>query len=168
MLAGDRVVLRPVRPEDVEVFWRMKTDVETWLLTSDHPLQPVTLKEFTEYSPPGESAQFAIEVGGELIGNCGMFHFDMLSRNAEVGLTLLPEHRGQGHGRDALRTLVDYGFRHRNLHRLYLRTLASNEPGLRAYAAVGFVEEGRQREHAWVDGRYDDVVTMSVLRAEWP
>jgi RimJ/RimL family protein N-acetyltransferase len=30
------------------------------------------------------------------------------------------------------------------------------------------VEEGRLREHAWVDGSYVDVVRMAALRSEWP
>ena len=63
--------------------------------------------------------------------------------------------------------LLGYAFRSRNLHRVHLQSLASNERALRAYRAVGFVEEGRLREHAWVEGSYDDVVLMSVLRAEW-
>jgi RimJ/RimL family protein N-acetyltransferase len=50
---------------------------------------------------------------------------------------------------------------------VHLQTLASNAPALRAYLAVGFVEEGRLRSHAWVEGAYDDVVLMGVLRAEW-
>ncbi|MBS1907821.1 MAG: hypothetical protein JST33_14930 [Actinobacteria bacterium] len=30
-----------------------------------------------------------------------------------------------------------------------------------------FVVEGRQREHAWVRGRYEDIVRMGLLRSEW-
>jgi RimJ/RimL family protein N-acetyltransferase len=29
------------------------------------------------------------------------------------------------------------------------------------------VEEGRQREHVWLDGRYVDNVLMGVMREEW-
>lgn len=67
-----------------------------------------------------------------------------------------------------LRVLLGYAFRSRNLRRVHLQALASNGPALRAYLAVGFVEKGRRREHAWVEGAYDDVVLLSVLRSEWP
>lgn len=63
--------------------------------------------------------------------------------------------------------LVAFAFRTRNLRRVHLQTLASNEAALHTYRAVGFVEEGRQREHAWVEGAYDDVVRMGLLRSEW-
>ena len=33
--------------------------------------------------------------------------------------------------------------------------------------SCGFVEEGRMREHIWLDGRYLDNVLMGILRDEW-
>jgi RimJ/RimL family protein N-acetyltransferase len=63
--------------------------------------------------------------------------------------------------------LLGYAFRSRNLRRVHLQSLASNERALGAYRAVGFVEEGRLRQHAWVEGAYEDIVLMAVLRSEW-
>ena len=34
-------------------------------------------------------------------------------------------------------------------------------------SSCGFVEEGRMREHIWLDGRYLDNVLMGILRDEW-
>lgn len=170
MLSGERVTLRPLRPEDVEPLWRAKLDPLKWARTSAEPLRPVTLEEHkARYAEPSKdsSAQFAVDVDGALVGRALLFHVDDLARNAEVGLALLPEHQGKGYGKDVLRVLLAYGFRSRNLHRIHLQTLSSNEAGLRCYRAVGFVEEGRQREHAWVEGAYEDMVLMSVLRSEW-
>ena len=171
MLTGDRVVLRPLRPSDVEPLWRARLDPLTWAQTTEKPLSPEPLEEMqARYAAPGPSgsAQFAVDVDGVLAGRAGLFGVDDLARTAEVGLTLLPEHRGQGLGQDVLRVLLGYAFRSRNLRRVHLQTLASNERALGAYRAVGFVEEGRLREHAWVEGAYDDVVLMAVLRSEWP
>lgn len=170
MLSGERVVLRPFCPEDVEPLWRAKLDPLKWAQTSESPLMPVTLEEArARYAEPAknDSAQFAVDVDGVLAGRALLFHVDPLARTAEVGLALLPEHQGKGHGKDVLRVLLGYGFRSRNLRRLHLQTLASNAAGLAAYRTVGFVEEGRLREHAWVEGSYDDVVLMSILRSEW-
>ena len=171
MLSGERVVLRPFRPDDVEPLWRAKLDPAMWAQTTEAPLTPVTLEEHrARYSEPSKdsSAQFAVDVDGGLVGRAGLFNVDDLARHAEVGLSLLPEHQGKGHGRDVLRVLLGYAFRSRNLRRVHLQTLASNRAALRAYAAVGFVEEGRLHEHAWVEGTYDDVVLMAVLRGDWP
>ena len=170
MLRGERVVLRPFRPDDVEPLWRAKLEPLKWAQTSASPLVPVTLDEHkARYAEPGtpETVQFAVDLDDVLVGRALLFHVDELARSGEVGLALLPDFQGRGLGKDVLRVLLGYGFRSRNLHRLHLQTLASNEAGLRCYRAVGFVEEGRQREAAWLEGRYDDVVLMSVLRPEW-
>lgn len=63
--------------------------------------------------------------------------------------------------------LLDYAFTKRNLHRVQLEVVADNEAAIRLYAAVGFVQEGRLREHAYARGRFVDVIAMSVLRPDW-
>jgi RimJ/RimL family protein N-acetyltransferase len=96
-----------------------------------------------------------------------MFRFDTLARSAEVGIALHQDARGKGYGTDALRVLVRFGFERRNLRRLHLRVLASNAAAIGSYRKVGFTDEGRHRESAWVSGSYQDEITMGLLRAEW-
>jgi RimJ/RimL family protein N-acetyltransferase len=171
MLTGDRVTLRPIRPEDYPRLWEWRIDPETWEQMASSPVWPWIYADFCDLydrmTRAKDAAEWAIDVDGELVGRTSLFAVDELSRNAEVGISFGPEHRGKGYGRDALRVLLRYAFERRNLHRVWLETVATNEMSLRAYAAAGFVEEGRLREHAWVAGRYVDVVRMAVLRAEW-
>ena len=170
MLSGERVVLRPFRPDDLEPLWRARLDPRMWAQTTEAPYVPQPLAEYrARYEAPStnDDAQFAVDVDGGLVGRAAMFRFDPLARSAEVGLSLLPEHQGRGYGKDVLRVLLGFGFRTRNLHRIHLQALASNAAGLGAYRAVGFVEEGRLREHAWVEGQYEDIVLMGLLQAEW-
>lgn len=35
------------------------------------------------------------------------------------------------------------------------------------YESLGFVHEGRRREHLWFDGKYHDEIEMGILRDEW-
>jgi RimJ/RimL family protein N-acetyltransferase len=170
VLRGKRVVLRPFRPDDVEPLWRARLDALTWAQTTEMPFLPETLEDLrARYAERGSgtAAQFAVDEDDVLVGRAGLFGVDELARTAEVGLTLLPDARGRGLGRDVLRVLLGYAFRSRNLRRVHLQSLASNERALRAYRAVGFVEEGRRREHAWVEGAYEDIVLMAVLRDDW-
>jgi RimJ/RimL family protein N-acetyltransferase len=60
--------------------------------------------------------------------------------------------------------LVKYAFRLRNMQKVWLTTNGSNERAQKAFAAAGFVEEGRLKRHVWLDGRYDDLVYMGILR----
>ena len=64
--------------------------------------------------------------------------------------------------------MVDYGFRHLNLHRIYLHVYETNPRAVRAYESIGFRREGVMRQARWQATRYVDEYIMSVLRDEWP
>jgi len=63
--------------------------------------------------------------------------------------------------------LCEYGFAVRGLHRLQVDTLASNAAMTRAASRAGFVQEGRLRRVAWVDGEFTDEVILGLLASEW-
>jgi RimJ/RimL family protein N-acetyltransferase len=42
-----------------------------------------------------------------------------------------------------------------------------NIRAVRSYEKAGFVLEGRQRQAVYKNGKYEDVLFMSVLRSEW-
>jgi RimJ/RimL family protein N-acetyltransferase len=53
-----------------------------------------------------------------------------------------------------------------NLQRIELRVHDSNPRGRRAYAKIGFREEGRLRRELFVDGGYVDIIMMGLLAEE--
>ncbi|PZS33880.1 MAG: GNAT family N-acetyltransferase [Pseudonocardiales bacterium] len=171
MLAGKQVVLRPFRPDDLPAIYRVASDLDTWAARSRRGPQPLTYEAFRDWYVPAtagiDGAEFVIEAEGAPVGRCGMFGEDTFAHVAEVGIALLPEARGQGYGTDALRVLVGFLFKARNLQRLHLETLASNAAAIASYAKVGFVREGVLRSHAFADGKYVDTVMMGLLRSEW-
>lgn len=169
MLQGEKVTLRPVTRDDYPRFLLFSNDVEVELAGGGDPPTPKTLEDVRKFFEEGSGkTEFAIEVDGKLIGGCGLYHIDENSRHAELGIAIGDkDHWGRGYGREAVGLLLDYAFRLRNLRRVWLEVHAENERGIRAYRACGFVEEGRQREHMWLAGRYVDNVIMGVMREEW-
>lgn len=172
---GDRpaVVLRTRTDADLDLLFRLAADLDTWEERSPSGPAPLSRPEFdaqlarrdAEGAP--ETVRFVIEADGEAVGGTSLFAFDALAHHAELGIGLAPEARGRGIGTAALELLVEFAFERRNLRRLHLEAIASNAAAIRSYEKVGFVVEGRQREHAWVRGRYEDVVRMGLLRSEW-
>jgi RimJ/RimL family protein N-acetyltransferase len=63
--------------------------------------------------------------------------------------------------------MLRHGFFDLNLQRIYLSVLASNAAALRIYEKAGFRQEGRAREAAYKNGRYEDTVLMALLRTEF-
>jgi RimJ/RimL family protein N-acetyltransferase len=65
---------------------------------------------------------------------------------------------------EALELVVRYAFQELNLHKIYLRVVSFNNRALQLYRTFGFAQEGVQRRHAFVRGRYHDVVLMGLIR----
>jgi diamine N-acetyltransferase len=63
--------------------------------------------------------------------------------------------------------VLEHAFGSLGAHRVWLDVMVHNERARRAYAAVGFVEEGVMREALRVDDAPVSLVLMSVLRSEW-
>jgi RimJ/RimL family protein N-acetyltransferase len=173
MLEGDQVVLRPIQREDRERLYELVETIEVRALAATAPPLPLSLEEiearderWIREASAGD-AWFAIEVGGEAVGICGLHGIDHYHQRADVGIRIGKAYRARGHGQDAVRTLLDYGFRHLNLQKISLQVLADDEGAVGAYRKAGFVEEGRLRNHTWYDGTRHDELVMSVLRAEW-
>ena len=172
MLYGERVTLRAMTPADYPRMTAFKNDVEAEVLGGGDPLRPRPLAAVSEFfdglNKDTSGVNFAIETAGVCIGDCGLYHFDRLSATAEVGIGI-GDHAywGQGYGREALALLLDYAFRLQNLRRVWLETHHTNERAVGCYRSLGFVDEGRLREHVWSDGRYVDSVLMGLLRSEW-
>jgi [ribosomal protein S5]-alanine N-acetyltransferase len=82
----------------------------------------------------------------------------------EIGLALLPEHRGHGLGTAAQRLLVDYLFRFTIVHRLEAITDSENIAEQKALERIGFEREGVMREVAFRDGAWRDAVIYALLR----
>lgn len=172
MLKGDKVILRPMRREYLEKYFEYRNDVELELLSSGESPMPMEFERLQSAfeahltRPRSEASWFGIEVqGGKFIGQCLLHNFDYAARTCELGVTIGDrDYTGRGYGRDVVQLLVKYAFRLRNMQKVWLTTNASNERAQRAFAAAGFVEEGRLQRHVWLDGRYDDLVYMGILR----
>jgi RimJ/RimL family protein N-acetyltransferase len=174
MLRGERVLLRAMTRDDLVRQWEFSNDIEVEVAGGGDPPMPQSFErlqaDFDREAAKGgrDDASFAIDVGGQFIGSCGLSDVDPSAQTCELGIGIGDKaYWGQGYGRESVRLLVEYAFRYRNLRKVWLRVHAANERAIRAYRAAGLVEEGRLRQHVWSNGQYDDVVYMAVFREEW-
>jgi RimJ/RimL family protein N-acetyltransferase len=173
MIEGNQVRLRAIELDDAERAHRWMNDREyTRNLMARYPYSREAEKEWVEgASKPLEfgNVRFAIETkDGVHIGFCGLHNARPEDRHAELGIGIgEKEYWGKGYGTDVMMTLVRFAFEQMNLNKVTLGVFEFNERGQRTYRRVGFVEEGRAREEVYKDGRYWDVIRMSILRREW-
>ena len=81
-----------------------------------------------------------------------------------MGMGLLPQYRGQGHGQRLAEATVEAAFKV-GMERIELEVFASNLPAIRLYEKLGFQHEGLKRRFRKLDGAYDDNVIMALLCA---
>lgn len=155
------------------MLFRLAADLSTWEKRNPSSPTPLSRGAFearlaqADADASGKSVRFVIDVDGIAVGSVSLFAFDELARHAEVGIALVAEARGHGVGTVAISQMVEFAFVRCNLRRVHLQVIASNLRAIGAYEKAGFVIEGRQRQHAWVRGEYEDNVVMGILRSEW-
>lgn len=165
--------LRPRTDDDLDLLFEIAADLDTWEERNPQAPRPLTRDRFdariaatADNDSPDAAVVLVVDVDGTAVGSAALFDLDLLARHAEAGIGLACSARGRGIGTAAIIQLVDFGFVRHNLRRIHLQAIASNVAAIRAYEKAGFVIEGRQREHAWVRGAYEDIVRMGILRSE--
>ncbi len=105
-----------------------------------------------------------VDAADQRLGLTILSGIDLANRSAELSIFIGPQAlRGKGLGKAAVRLLLDHAFLDIGLNRVELRVLDDNVPAMRVYEACGFVAEGRMRQAAFKQGRFADVILMSIL-----
>ncbi|MDX6483479.1 MAG: hypothetical protein QOE95_1250 [Gaiellaceae bacterium] len=171
-IVGERVRLRSLTLDDIE------------------PLVAAREADNASFGPPGEGARaqlreqiargstleddgyldLAVEAGGRFVG-------DVQARMpprawppgvCEIGISLLPDARGQGYGREAVTLFTDYLFAE-GLERVQASTAAGNTAMRRVLELVGYGFEGVLRSYGPTpDGGREDYAMYAAIREEWP
>ncbi|RJL21753.1 GNAT family N-acetyltransferase [Bailinhaonella thermotolerans] len=153
-IQGDRVLLRPVTPEDTPELRRIlaEPEVARWWHHQE---------EFGD--------MLAIVHEGDVAGAIQYFEEeDDDYRHASIDVFLDPARRGKALGVDAVRALARWLITERGHHRLTIDPAAANTAAIRAYEKVGFRPVGVMRAYERdVDGRgWHDNLLMDLLAHE--
>lgn len=173
---GKMIRLRPPEADDVPLFVRWLSNPELRYYVTIRYTSEALERQWFEglVSAAGVAApdrlHFVIETleGAQPIGLVGLYGINWRDRSAEFFIIVgEPDFWGKGFGSDALRAILDVGFRWFNLHRIFLYVVAENTRAIRAYEKCGFQHEGRLREAVFIDGAYHDLLLMSILAPEF-
>jgi RimJ/RimL family protein N-acetyltransferase len=167
-----RVRLRPVREADLSALEENESregDLWNWF---GHRPSGVRRRRFAADGLLSEEAgTLAVETAdGALAGTVSWFTVQhgpsAACRALNIGISLLPGHRGQGYGPAAQRALAEYLFATTLTERIEAETDVENIAEQRALERAGFTREGVLRHSQFRAGRWRDNVIYSVLRSE--
>ena len=77
------------------------------------------------------------------------------------------DYRNNGYGTEAIRLILEFGFKYLNLKNIKLDLMEFNERALKCYTKCGFKEYGRRRKCRFIDGMYYDAIEMDILDEEF-
>jgi len=166
-LTGPRVILRKPRSDDASARLALGTvpEIAAMFGASRDEMRPMTQAAANGWLRRlADHPQAWIIEHGALIGEIRLDHVDRRDRRAALAIGILdPASLGRGLGTEAMALVLRHAFGALGLHRVSARVLAHNTRAIRAYRKCGFVEEGREREAALIDGDWRDDVIMGVL-----
>lgn len=167
----DRLVIRLLERRDLEEVRRLHNHDETLLHLTDvwHVSETQQDAWFQAISSSRTARRYVGRRRADdgLVGVFRLDRIDPWNRNAYVGADVVPAMRRQGYAEEMFKYFLRYLFAQCGLHRVALVTLASNMAALPLYRKLGFVEEGRERQAIFRDGRFQDLVLMGLLVEEW-
>ena len=169
-LETPRLWLCDFRREDLDVYhaWLCSPDLAR-LLPVPAPIPRELAAEVLEQIltlPVEQGVHYAIwrRDTHEPIGSIGLGHRDLAGGHAGLSVGIaVPSARRQGLGTEATIAVLDHGFDGLGLRKVWLQHHGPNHAVHEAARRGGFVEVGRQRAHALLDGAHVDWVTMELF-----
>jgi RimJ/RimL family protein N-acetyltransferase len=168
-LQSERIRLRPLASTDLRrcVKWFSDPQIIRFLGRNAPVSMPEEERWFRDYERRTDEQIFAIDVDGVHIGNIGLHKIDRAHRKADVGIVIGEAgFWSRGFGTEAMLTALHYAFGPLGLNKVSLDVLEYNERAIRTYERLGFRREGVHREDVYKDGRFINVIRMSMLARE--
>lgn len=176
-LETERLILRDFVKEDWQRVLEYQTDplyLRYYEWTAADRI-PESVQEFVGWfldhqkQSPRMKFQLAVTLksNNQLIGNCG---FRMDTANAfegDIGYELDPKHWNHGYATEAAHAMVDFGFSHFSVHRIWSWCVADNLGSAHVLEKLGKKLEGRLREKEFYKGRWWDTLMYGILADEW-
>ncbi len=172
-LTGETVVLRGLTRADLPEYrrWLENPAATAFMESGWRPMGESELEALYKQSvEQTDTVAFVIEdrKDGHAVGICGLYLIQWICRRAEFRILIGDDGaRGRGLGTEAARLILEYAMLKLNLETVYLGVNVENAGAVRSYEKAGFVREGIRRRIVYRNGRYYDVLMMSVIRPEW-
>lgn len=174
-LETERLILREFVKEDWQRVLEYQSDPLYLRYNEWTERTPETAQEFVgwflahQVQQPRIKYQLAVVLksSSQLIGNCGVRMAKENALEADIGYELDPKHWGHGYASEAAHTVVDFGFNHFGVHRIWANCNADNTASAHVLQKLDMQLEGRLRENQFFKGRWWDTLIYAILADEW-
>lgn len=173
---GNLVRLRATEPGDTEHFYLInrEQDVDRSLDMVYPPSSRARIQQWVEKSALEgfrENQEFAFQIEviatGEHVGSIDTHHCNPRQGTFEYGLSVREQFRGNGYASEAILLVLRYYFFELRFRKAEPGVFAFNDASLAMHHKLGFVEEGRRRQHGYSHGELHDLVLFGMTADEF-
>ena len=170
ILTTERLVLRALRPSDVEQVFALRSDP----LVMQHVNRPLAktiedatalIDKITATVAANDAVQWAVTLKNDdtFIGFIGFWRIEKEHHMAELGYTLARDHWGKGLMSEAIATVVDFGFNTLGFHRVEAITRPENVASILVLEKNGFAQEAQLKENIFFNDTFHDSLHFGRL-----
>ena len=169
-LKTERLLLRRVDVRDLKEVIALRSNPETMkyiprpLVKTEHDgLHHIAMINTKINANEGINWAITLKDNPRLIGIIGHYRIKLEHHRAEIGYMILPEFNGNGIGTEAVKAVVNYGFKTLKLHSVEAIIDPDNVASAKVLEKNGFIKEAHLRENVLFEDRFIDSVIYSLL-----
>jgi RimJ/RimL family protein N-acetyltransferase len=163
---GETIILRPVDEKDAQdIIKHVETIVKAGrYLQKEEPRSLEEEIKFILETRLKGNMYTAVERKGKVVGIARVLKGELeMKKHTGIFRTWIhPESQGLGIGKQVMNYTLRWG-RTNNFHKLWLTVFSGNEKAVMVYEKAGFIIEGRQKNQAIIDGKFEDEIFMAYF-----
>lgn len=177
-LETERLILRDFTMDDLQDYYRLKSDDQTMYYMQDIRLDSLdSAKEeiaglLADMSGEDRKYYFLhmeLKETGEQVGSIG---YTVINRTpvgsiVQLGYFTYPKFWGNGYTSEAVKRVLEFAFQENDVYRVTTGCLAENRGSERVMQKNGMIKEAELKEYEWHDGKMKDRLEYRLLKDEW-
>lgn len=172
VIETERLLLKRITNEDVKEVFELRSNPETMkyiprplVKNNEEALAHIALLDENINNNTGINWGITIKGDPKLLGIIGFYRMQPENYRSEIGYMLLPEFHGKGIVPEAVKRLIEYGFKDLKLHSIEAVIAPENIASEKVLQKCGFVKEAHFKESDFYDGKFLDKVIYSLLES---
>ncbi len=177
-LETDRLILRDYTSDDLDAYYRLKTDDQTMYYMQDIRLDSMdqarqeladVIADMSQKNRKFYFLHMELKESHEQVGSIGytVVGDTPVGKIVHMGYFTYPKFWGNGYTSEALSKVLEYAFTQDNVYRVTTGCLAENKGSERVMQKNGMIKEAEHKDFEWHDGKMKDRLEYRLLKHEW-
>jgi ribosomal-protein-alanine N-acetyltransferase len=169
-LQTERLSLREISSEDAGEIFFLRSDKRVMKYIDRDPAQSIEdalnwIRIIVDLLQKAEAVTWAIclKTENKMIGTITLWNIQKDHHRAEVGYALHPDWQGRGIMQEALKEVLNFGFRKMKLHSVEANVNPQNKASIKLLERNRFIREAYFRENYYYNGEFLDSAIYSLL-----